>query len=118
MATESGLGQHSEILVAHLLTENGALAEDRHGDQGCSLGIIQWNTCIHNGQSVKNYIRNNPKMAIYENQILFYLQEIKKMKEKYGTIELAIAHWNWGARPYYLNKVKSNISWAKQLLYD
>lgn len=121
MAKRYGLGDYKTKLVAHLLTENGALAEDRHGDSRdggktyCSLGIIMWNTCAHYGMNVEKYLTLNPKMKDWRTQINFYLSEMQwRLKDK-GNIDAAIASWNPGS-PGYLSLVNKKVPQAVALL--
>lgn len=110
------------LLVAHLYTENGAMAEGRHGDpipgttKHCSIGIIQWNLCSHKGMSVESWLAKNPEWADWRFQVNFYLDTIQSYIARYGDLDSAIAHWNWGGRPFYLAKVKGNLHAAAALL--
>lgn len=119
MSVQYGLKPHITILLAHLLTENGALSEDRHGDwidvnRPCALGIPQWNTCIHYQQNVYRWIKNNPEWADWRFQVNFYLSEMQWRIDTYGLYG-AIRSWN-PSDPYYLNKVKRHVLDAEVLL--
>jgi len=116
MAEEVGLQDDCALLIAHLYTENGAFAEDRHGDNGCSIGILQWNLCVHEKMSVKRWTEKNPEWKDWRFQVRFYLQKMAERKTKYKNIYVAIESWNFGGRPWYLKKVKSNLEFAKTLL--
>lgn len=124
------------MLVAHLYTENGALAEDRHGDyhmfcvakdkkgrctkresQPCSLGMIQWNFCVHEGMSATQWLSLHPEWGDWRFQVSFYLDQIKERKARYNSLNVAIESWNFGARPAYLMKVKKHVAFAKDALY-
>lgn len=102
--------------MAHLLTENGALAEDIHGDNNCSIGMIQWNLCAHEGMKVDRWLALHPEWADWEFQIRFYLDEMTWRLEKYESIDRAILSWNPGAGWAYVSLVKSRIDWAVRLM--
>lgn len=45
-AQEKGFNhEQAKRLIAQIFQENGAMTETRRGDQGCSVGLIQWNEC-------------------------------------------------------------------------
>ena len=110
--------------MAHLYQENGALAEDRHGDwyaEGgyhCSLGMHQWNLCVHENHSVEYWLRENPEWAEWRFQIRHYLGEMDHRLKKYGNIDTAIASWNFGGHPWYLQKVKNNVRHVEKIYND
>lgn len=107
---------HNELLMAHLFTENGALAEDRHGDNNCSLGMLQWNFCIHEGMKVDKWLKLHPQWADWKFQVRFYLTQMSERNKKYGNIERAIRSWNYNAGVPYLNKVKRNVRVIQNML--
>lgn len=119
MAKNKGFSEKEcPLLVAHLITENGALAEDRHGDNGCSMGVIQWNTCVHEGMKVEKFFKNNPEWRDWRYQVTHYLNEITRRKAKYDSLTVALESWNFGGRPWYLQRIKSNVRVANSLLYN
>ena len=120
MTREYGLYEHHEILVAHLLLANGALAEDRHGDyrpdgQPCSIGIIQWHLCIHEGMTVPQWLAKHPEWGDWRFQVRHYLGEMQRRLERKGHIDRAIQSWNPASKPY-LKHVYGRLAWAKELL--
>ena len=117
MAREKGYTEEEcPILVAHLYTENGAFSEDRDGDHGCSLGMIQWNFCVHEGMKARAWVKLHPEWADWRYQVNFYLDQINLRREQYNSLHVAIESWNFGARPTYLKKVKSHVAFASSLL--
>jgi len=117
MARSKGFsGKDCPLLIAHLYTENGAFSEDRDGDNGCSLGMIQWNFCVHEGMKARQWVKKNPEWGDWRFQVNFYLDQINLRKEKYGSLTDAISSWNWGAHPRYIKKVQSHVAYAKSLL--
>lgn len=115
-ADYNALFEHNELLLAHLYTENGALAEDRHGDQQCSLGIIQWNTCVHSKMNVNRFLEKHPEFREWRYQVRFYLDRMSERLAKYGSIDRAIESWNPGGKPWYLQKVKRNVGAIRSIL--
>lgn len=113
------LTSYRPLLLAHLLTENGALAEDRHGDfhDGipCSIGIPQINTCIHFNQNVYQYLDEHPDMREWRNQFRMYLQWMDARITKYEDIDEALRSWNRNAGTPYLTKIKGNIQLLQKL---
>jgi len=105
------------ILLAHLLIENGALSEHRDGDNGCSLGMIQWNFCVHENMKARKWVALHPEWGEWRFQVNFYLDQINLRTEKYGSLTRGIASWNWGAHPSYIAKVKRHVNLANSLLY-
>lgn len=57
-----------KMFSAVLLTENGALAEDRDGDHGCSIGIPQRQVCQF-GYSAKSFRKKYPEWKTASKQL-------------------------------------------------
>jgi hypothetical protein len=109
--------------MAHLIKENGALAEDRHGDYNgagnpCSLGMLQWNTCIHYGKSVHRWLNENPKWRDWRFQVRFYLDQMQGRIAKYKSVDRAIRSWNYNAGQQYVDSVHRHIYTIRVLLND
>lgn len=83
-----------QILTAQLIQENGSLSESVHGDNGCSVGIVQYNACVHNNQNAQAFLRDHPEWKDWKYQ----MQEMAEMVSKrivayHGNIRLVvIAH--------------------------
>ncbi len=105
-----------KLLVAQIYTENGAMAEDRDGDHGCSLGTIQWNFCVHEGMKARAWVKLHPEWGEWRYQVSFYLDQMNQRKEHYGSLKVAQESWNFGGRPWYYQKITSNVALASSWL--
>lgn len=74
--------QDLRLFAAQLLQENGAIAEDRHGDGGCSIGIPQRNVCQF-GYSAKSFIRKYPEWKDWRMQMRWMADYTAKQYERF-----------------------------------
>lgn len=116
MTKDFGLYTHHEILVAHLYSENGAMAEDIITDGGCSFGLLQWNACAHYRQSARRYLSEHPEMKDYRTQVRFYLAEMRWRYMMLGTIDNAIGSWNPGAWNREIRRAYDQLDTVRELL--
>lgn len=120
-AEHPDLEPYTNLLLAHVYSENGALAEDRHGDwidsnRPCSIGIPQINTCIHYGMNVYRFLDKNPEYKDWRAQFRLYLDWMDKRLTRYGDIDTAIRSWNFNAGTAYLKRVKKNVTVVESFL--
>ena len=86
--------KYTDLLIAHLYSENGAMNEDSITDHGCSFGLLQWNACAHYGMSASAYLTKHPEMKAWDAQVRFYLADMQDRIAKYGSIDAGIGSWN------------------------
>lgn len=90
-----------KLLTAQLLQENGALAEDRDGDHGCSIGIPQYNACAHHRMNAKRYREIHPEWNDWRFQMTWMAdQTVKTLQAFDGNAKCAIIHHNRPASAY------------------
>lgn len=83
------------LLTAQLIQENGALAEDVIGDHGCSIGIIQYNTCAHHKMSGKTFLERHPEWKSWKYQIDYMADWVAGRSKAFnGNIRLMIIDHN------------------------
>jgi len=109
-----------KLLTAQLLQENGALAEDRDGDHGCSIGIPQYNACAHHRMNAKRYRALNPEWNDWRFQMTWMAdQTVKTLQAFDGKTKCAIIHHNRPASAWngcrdtaagYYRKIESRSS--------
>lgn len=61
--------EHLKLLTAQVIQENGSLSENVHGDGGCSVGILQYNACVHHGVSAKKFLEKHPEWKSWQYQL-------------------------------------------------
>lgn len=74
----------SKKLIAQLFQENGAMTEDRRGDHGCSVGLIQWNECA----------RGKIPRTDWQGQIEIFVDEIWSKYQSTQNFDQAQVAWN------------------------
>ena len=86
---------HVKLLVAQLIQENGSLSESIHGDNGCSVGILQYNACVHNGMKAKRFLETHPAWKDWHYQLEQMANMVADRYEIYdGNIKQVVVHHN------------------------
>jgi hypothetical protein len=77
-----------------MILENGALAEDRHGDNNCSVGIPQRYVCQFGFPSATAFVKKYPEWKDWQFQVRWMADSVKAKYEKYhGDIfRTVVAH--------------------------
>lgn len=127
MLCEAGITDPEAIKAfsAQLMQEGGAWNADTLGDNGCSLGIIQFNACAHFGVKALKFLENNPEWGDYRYQLRWMVDRVVERMDIYdGDIRLSVIHHNRPAsaragkdtaRGYYKNEVMRHV---KNLVAD
>jgi hypothetical protein len=84
-----------KILVAQVIQENGSLSESVHGDAGCSVGILQYNACVHHGLSAKRFLQKHPEWSDWRFQLERMADMVAERYALYdGDIKRVVVHHN------------------------
>lgn len=113
-----------KLLTAQIIQENGSLSENVHGDHGCSVGILQYNACVHARVSAIRFLELHPEWKSWEYQLERMADMVEDRMEKYdGDIRLVVIHHNCPAcaargvdsKAGYYRSVKSRTSLLQAL---
>lgn len=91
------------LLSGHLLAENGALAPDRHGDGGRSVGIPQRLVSMYRDPvtgkrfTAKTFLQRYPVWKTAKFQLTWMADRMIENIAKYGSVRLAIISHNMPA---------------------
>lgn len=86
---------HVKLLLAQIIQENGSLSETVHGDGGCSVGLVQYNACVHHGLNAKRFLQKYPEWKTWEYQLERMADMVAERYEMYnGDIKRVIVHHN------------------------
>lgn len=97
MLAERGITNkdHVKLLVAQLIQEAGSLSETTIGDGGCSVGILQYNACVHHGMNAKRFLQKHPAWKSWEYQLEQMANMVADRYEIYdGNIKQVVVHHN------------------------
>jgi len=83
------------LLTAQLLVENGALSETIHGDNGCSVGIPQYNACVHHGMKAERFLEKHPEWKDWKFQMERMADMVAERYALYdGNMKQVVTHHN------------------------
>lgn len=84
-----------KLLTAQIIQENGSLSENVHGDNGCSVGVLQYNACVHHNQSAKKFLETHPEWKSWEYQFERMADMVADRMEIYdGNMKQVVVHHN------------------------
>lgn len=84
-----------KLLTAQIIQENGSLSENVHGDNGCSVGVLQYNSCVHNGMKAKRFLETHPEWKSWEYQFERMADMVADRMDIYeGNMRKVIIHHN------------------------
>lgn len=84
-----------KLLTAQIIQENGSLSENVHGDQGCSVGVLQYNACVHHKMSAKRFLEVYPEWKSWEYQFERMADMVANRMEIYnGNMRQIVIHHN------------------------
>lgn len=86
--------EHLKILTAQLIQEAGSLSEWTIGDSGCSVGILQYNACVHHGISGNRFLQEYPEWQSWTYQMDRMADMVAERYELYDDIKLIVVHHN------------------------
>lgn len=113
-----------KLLTAQIIQENGSLSENVHGDKGCSVGVLQYNACVHHHVSAKRFLELHPEWKSWEYQMERMADMVADRMEIYeGDIRRIVIHHNCPAcakagkdsKAGYYTAVKSNLPLLQSL---
>lgn len=116
--------EHLKLFAAQLIAENGAMTADRTGDNGCSVGLIQYNACVHHKVKATRFLELHPEWNDWKYQLEQMSLYVAKRVEIYGkNYDCIILHHNHPAAASsmfpncsshnYVKRVKSKIALLK-----
>lgn len=108
------------MFAAQLMQEDGALNENTIGDHGCSFGILQYNSCKHDGISAKRFLSLHPEWKGYRYQLQQMADErAAAYKVYHGDIARAVIDHNcpWCAE-MHLDSCYANQKRLKKCYYE
>jgi hypothetical protein len=85
-----------KLLTAQLIQENGALDETVIGDHGCSIGILQYNVCVHHHMKAATWLKlpQNQVWKDYRFQLSVMADAVASRYQKFhGNLkQVIVAH--------------------------
>lgn len=96
MLKERGITDQGVIrlFLAQITQEAGSLSELTIGDSGCSLGIPQYNACVHKKMSAKTFLKKNPEWGDYKFQLNWMADNMVAKYQKFKKARCAIVAHN------------------------
>lgn len=87
---------HIKMLVAQIIQENGSLSESHTtGDNGCAVGILQYNACAHHHVSAKRFLEIYPEWNDWRYQLDRMADMVADRERIYdGNIRWIVIHHN------------------------
>lgn len=81
--------------VAALWQENGAFDPVKLGDNGCSFGLIQYNTCAHFNMKAKRFLEKHPEWKDSHFQLKVMTEWVVARRKIYkGNVKRTVIHHN------------------------
>lgn len=80
-----------KLLVAQIVQESGVRV-DAIGDNGCSLGLIQYNTCARHKMSAKRWLEKHPEWKTAEKQLDWMVDAVVWRLQEYPLKLAIVAH--------------------------